>query len=200
MENLLFLFNTWMKFLFLFMPFFALTMFLSVTEDYTNEKRNSLAMHVVLAVVVLCTGLLFFGDIVFALFGITLDAFRVGAGALLFISAIPLVQGKHGSLTAKDDEDVAIVPLAMPVVVGPATIGALLVLGGDISGVTQRILGCLAVLLASAVLWVILRMGTTIKDKLGGRGLRVMARITGLVLSALSAQMVMQGVKQFFEN
>jgi multiple antibiotic resistance protein len=149
-------------------------------------------------VAVLCTGLLFFGDIVFALFGITLDAFRVGAGALLFISAIPLVQGKHGSLTAKDDEDVAIVPLAMPVVVGPATIGALLVLGGDISGVTQRVLGCLAVLLASAVLWIILRMGTAIKNKLGGRGLRVMARITGLVLSALAAQMVMQGVKSFF--
>jgi multiple antibiotic resistance protein len=41
-------------------------------------------------------------------------------------------------------------------------------------------------------------MGTTIKNKLGGRGLRVMARITGLVLSALAAQMVMQGVKSFF--
>jgi len=198
MENLLFLFNTWMKFMFLFMPFFALTMFLSVTEDYSNEKRNGLAMHVVLAVAGLCIGLLFFGDIVFALFGITLDAFRVGAGALLFISAIPLVQGKRGSLSVKDDEDVAIVPLAMPVVVGPATIGALLVLGGDISGITQRVLGCVAVVMASVVLWVILRMGTSIKNRVGGRGLRVMARITGLVLSALAAQMVMMGIKNYF--
>ncbi len=200
MENLLFLFNTWMKFMFLFMPFFALTMFLSATEDYSNEKRNGLAMHVVLAVAGLCIGLLFFGDIVFALFGITLDAFRVGAGALLFISAIPLVQGKRGSLSVKDDEDVAIVPLAMPVVVGPATIGALLVLGGDISGITQRVLGCVAVVMASAVLWVILRMGTSIKNRVGGRGLRVMARITGLVLSALAAQMVMMGIKNYFES
>jgi len=198
MENLRFLFNTWMKFFFLFTPFFVLSVFLGYTRESTAHERRRLAARSMRTVAGLCIGLLFFGRFVFALFGITLDAFRVGAGALLFLSSIPVMQGRDDPTVDAPHEEIAVVPLAMPVVVGPATIGALLVLGGDMHGAGQKLLGCVAVVLAVFGLWVILRMGAGIEKALGQRGLRIMARITGLILAALSAQMIMEGIRHFF--
>jgi multiple antibiotic resistance protein len=79
MKNLTFLFNTWMKFFFLFTPFFVMSMFMGFTRECTKQQRNRLANHSMLTVAALCVGLMFFGNIVFALFalfGITLDAWR----------------------------------------------------------------------------------------------------------------------------
>jgi multiple antibiotic resistance protein len=187
-----------MKFFFLFTPFFVLSVFMGYTKDCNKEQRNKLAFHSMATVAGLCIGLLFFGKIVFALFGITLDAFRVGAGAMLFLSSIPAMQGKIDSSVSALEEDVAVVPLAIPVVVGPATIGALLVLGGGMEGAVQKVLGCIAVVLAVLCLWIILRLGSIIEKALGPRGLKIMTKITGLVLSALSAQMILAGIKSFF--
>jgi len=199
MQNIGFLFNTWLKFFFLFTPFFVLSMFMGFTRECSKEQRNKLAFHSMATVAGLCIGLLFFGKIVFAVFGITLDAFRVGAGVMLFLSSIPVMQGREDSSLSALREDVAVVPMAIPIVVGPATIGALLVLGGDMNGAVEKLLGCAAVVIAVFCLWIILRMGTVIERALGPRGLRIMTKITGLILAALSAQMILTGIKHFFE-
>ena len=62
--------------------------------------------------------------------GITLDGFRIGAGSLLFLSAVSLVGGNRSSHDVAPDVDFAVVPLAIPITVGPASIGTLLILGG----------------------------------------------------------------------
>jgi multiple antibiotic resistance protein len=95
------------------------------------------------------------------------------------------------------EEDIAVVPLAMPVMVGPATIGALLVLGAEIGDNTHRLLGCLALLLAVAGVTALLWMATYIENLLGRRGLTILSKITGLILSALAAQMILTGVRDF---
>ena len=196
-DSLGFLFSIWVKFFFLFTPFFALSMFLSITKAYGEDQRRKLAVRVSLAVFTLCVGLFFFGSLVFTLFGITLDAFRVGAGALLFLSAVGLVRTGEASAAPRLDEDVAVVPLAMPVVVGPATVGTLLVLGADMPSVAQKTLGCVALVLAVASLGVILFLGAAIERALGRRGLEILSKITGLVLAALAAQMILTGTRNF---
>jgi len=197
-EILGFMFSIWVKFFFLFTPFFALTMFLSMTRAYTERQRRGLALHITCAVAVLCIALFFFGNVVFALFGITLDAFRVGAGALLFLSAVRLVQARETPSAPSPDEDIAVVPLAIPVVVGPAIIGSLLVLGGEIPDMGQRMLGCVALIIAVASLGVILLLGSAIERALGKKCLAILSKISGLILAALAAQMILTGVKHFF--
>lgn len=89
-----------------------------------------------------------FGKWIFEAFDITLDAFRIGGGALLFLSAVGLVNGKvedKKPLAVEDDSearisDIAVVPLAIPVTVGPGTIAALLVIGADASTVKTHLL------------------------------------------------------------
>ena len=72
--------SLWIRLFFVFTPFFGLTMFLSMTEGYDEQKRRRLAISVSAAVLVLCMVLFFAGKQIFVLFGITLDSFRIGAG------------------------------------------------------------------------------------------------------------------------
>jgi multiple antibiotic resistance protein len=150
------------------------------------------------AVGISCVVLFLFGDVIFSLFGITVDSFRVGAGALLFLSAVGLVHANPASLKPTQEEDIAVVPLAMPIIVGPATIGTLLVLGAEITGPFQKSLGCLALLLAVISVGTILFLASFFERAVGKRGLNILSKISGLILAALAAQMILLGVQHFF--
>jgi len=189
--------NVWLKFFFLFTPFFALSMFLSMTGDYTEKHRRKLALMISIAVTVLCLGLLFLGNQIFEIFGITLNAFRVGVGALLFLSAVSLVQGRKTPPDMNQETDIAVVPLAMPVVVGPATIGTLLVMGAGLEDFREKTVGVLALLFAVICLGVMLLLGTAIERGIGHRGLNILSKLTGIILAALAAQMIMDGILGF---
>ena len=189
--------NVWLKFFFLFTPFFALSMFLSMTGEYTEKRRRRLAVMISVAVAILCVGLLFLGNRLFAIFGITLDAFRIGVGTLLFLSAVSLVQGRKAPPDTNQEDDIAVVPLAMPVIVGPATTGTLLVMGAGLESVTEKVLGIVALLFAVACLGIMLLLATTIERGVGQRGLNILSKLTGIVLAALAAQMIMDGILAF---
>jgi multiple antibiotic resistance protein len=189
--------NVWLKFFFLFTPFFALSMFLSMTGDYTEARRRRLAIMITAAVAVLCIGLLFLGNQLFAIFGITLDAFRIGVGVLLLLSAISLVQGRKPPPEMNREADIAVVPLAMPVIIGPATTGTLLVMGAGLEKIAEKLVGCLALLAAVACLGAMLFLGTSIERGIGQRGLNILSKLTGIILAALAAQMIMDGVIGF---
>lgn len=189
--------SLWIKLFFVLTPFFGLTMFLSMTEGYESTRRRKLALAVSAAVAVTCFVLFFAGRQIFSVFGITLDAFRIGAGALLFLSAIRLVQGSQGFVGSGDDEEVAVVPLAIPIIVGPATTGTLLVMGAELNVLSAKIIGCLALLAAVTCVCGVLLAGSLIQRCLGTRGITILSRLTGLVLAALAAQLVMTGVQGF---
>jgi multiple antibiotic resistance protein len=195
-----FLFSIWVKFFFLFTPFFALSMFLSLATGYSPATRRKLVAQVCLAVGILCFALFFFGNIVFSLLGITLDAFRIGAGALLFLSAVSLVQGRNVATEVGPDEDIAVVPMAMPVIVGPATVGTLLVLGAEVTETAQRGLGCLALILAILCMGAVLLLGSSIERAVGKRGIHIMSKVTGLILAALAAQMILTGLDHYLHK
>jgi multiple antibiotic resistance protein len=202
MEYLGLFVTIWLKFAFMFTPFFVLSMFLSMTKEYDTIKRRQLAIRVMVAVIILCLGFFFFGKVVFRLFGITLDAFRVGAGALLFISSVQLVQlvqSRPESIVSQgaDDEDITVVPLAMPIVIAPAIIGALFILGAELDTSVKRVVGVLALLAASVTVGFILLVGTYIERAVGKKKLRIISKMTGLILAALAAQMISTGARNF---
>ncbi len=189
--------SLWIKLFFVLTPFFGLTMFLSMTEGYEEIRRKKLAVSVSAAVAVSCLVLFFVGQQIFTIFGITLDAFRIGAGVLLMLSGISLVNGKAASTVSVGSDDVAVVPLAIPIFVGPATVGTLLVLGADLNTLTTKAIGSLALLSAVGCIGGVLLASSFIKRCLGGRGIIILSKLTGLILAALSAQMIMMGVQGF---
>ena len=186
--------SVWIKFFFLLTPFFVLSMFLSLTPNLDGSGRRRLALRVTLLVVVISLVLYFLGNTIFALFGITLDAFRVGAGVLLFLSAVSLVR-ESASPPAANGGDMALVPLAMPIVIGPATTGALLVMGAEVDSTWQQVAGLAALLTAIACVGVMLLLSSSVERWIGKRGLSALSKITGLILSALAAQMIFAGAR-----
>lgn len=193
-----FFISVWLKFFFVLTPFFALSMFLSLTQGYTHVQQRSLAYRVMAAATAICLLLFFFGNAIFTVFGITLDAFRVGTGGLLYLSAITLIRSTPVADALSAEQDIAVVPLAMPIIVGPATVGTLLVLGAEIVSPVRKAVGCLALLLALASIGTILLLASAIERVLGRRGLNILSKITGLVLAALAAQMILTGVGHYF--
>lgn len=183
-----------LKSFFLFTPFFALAMFLAMTEDKNAAERRVLAHRVALATAAIAGTLLFCGQHILILFGITIDAFRIGAGILLLLLAISLMNQKI--VGAKDDGDISVVPLAMPVIVGPAAGGTILVMSAELHG-TKRLICFAAILTALFLIWLILQLGTWLERKLGKRGISILMRLTALILAALSAQMIMTGICGF---
>jgi multiple antibiotic resistance protein len=189
--------NIYLKIFMIFTPFFVMSAFLSLTKDESQVERQRIAIKVTLAVALTCFVLFLFGTYIFALFGITLDAFRIGAGAVLFLSAVSMLQGKAAVGSRDAEEDVAVVPLAIPITVGPGTIGALLVMGAGLETLPEKITACLALFCAVLSVGGLLFVAGRLERFLGQQGLTILTKLTGLFVSAIAAQIFFTGLKNF---
>lgn len=191
-----FFISTYAKMFFLMTPFFVLSVFMSVIETADDKTAKSLALRVTLSIVAITLVILFFGKHIFSLFGITIDAFKIGAGAILFLTAVSLVNGGKNDIKSSSESliELAVVPLAIPITIGPGTIGMLLVFGITYEKMALFIVS-LALVFAVLTIGAMLYSSNYIKKFIGRQGLLVMSKITGLILAGLSAQLVFEGVK-----
>ncbi|HON92582.1 MAG TPA: MarC family protein [Sedimentisphaerales bacterium] len=196
---LLFL-DVFTKVFFLLSPFFSVSMFLLLSGDMDAKARRRCASRTSLAILTICLSVYFFGNVIFHVLGITVQAFQVGAGTLLFLTAIQMVTGKRSEIAQDVDEDFAVVPLAIPMIAGPGTLGTLLVLGMEISNSRERLIAGSAVLLAVAMISLFLFLAVPIARLLGQKGLQMMMKLTGLILTALAAQIIFTGIRGFVND
>jgi multiple antibiotic resistance protein len=197
--------NQFLKFFFLMTPFFVLSMYLSMTQDWETKQKRKLALNVGASAFIICTILLFFGRYIFSAFGITLDAFRIGGGALLFLTSVGLVNSnvtdKKPSQQTIDPNSgissIAVVPLAIPVTIGPGTTGAMLVIGAESTSWQFQIITLGGVALALTVLTIMLTAASWLEEKLGRNTILILSKLTGLVLAAMASQMVFTGIRSF---
>lgn len=188
-----------LKFFFLLTPFGVVTTFLAMTRSMTPQARRSTALRTTAAIIVICFTLYLVGQYLFQLLGITLDAFRIGAGVLLFLSGADMVRG-NGKIGLPEDgeaHDIAVVPMAVPVTVGPATTGALLIMSAEPYGISQRFVACGALLAVTLVCGSFFLMAGKIERVIGARGLVILGKLTGLFLASLAAQIAFTGVCGF---
>ncbi|QQE13772.1 NAAT family transporter [Planctomycetota bacterium] len=198
--------TNYVKYFFLLTPFAGISIFLAMTKDLGVGGRRKMAFKVTGAVVVIATVLFFFGTWIFSLFGITINAFRVGAGVLLFLSGIELVKSSHQAGTVgieeegkgKVDEGEWVVPLAIPIIVGPATIGAMLVIGSELQSAHARVAGYGGLLGAIITIGVLLLTASGVERVIGQRGLTIFSKLTGLVFCVLAAQLMLVGIREFY--
>ena len=197
MEQVLYFTNTFVKFFFLLTPFFALSAFLAMSAKHSERQRRKLALRIALSVCAIVLIIFFFGNYIFLLAGITINSFRVGGGALLFLTSVSLVHGKIANGALSKEDDIAVVPLSIPIIAGPGTIGALLVLSSDAAVVRQKLLSLAAVFTAILCVSAILFLAARIERAMGRKGIVILSKLTGLILAALSAEMIFTGIKEF---
>ncbi len=191
--------NCYLKILFILTPFFVLSAFLTLTRDFQDVEKKRIALKVTIAVMISSFVIYLFGRYIFELFGITLDAFRIGAGTILFLSSLSMISDKNDTASKSDNHDIAVVPLAMPMTVGPGVIGVLLVIGAEASSYMDKIIIGAALFCAVVTVGIILYLSTIMQRLIGEQGLVILPKITGLFVSAIAAQIIFTGIHNFLK-
>jgi multiple antibiotic resistance protein len=142
------------------------------------------------------------GNYIFEFFGISPNGLRVFGGSILFMMGLSMVQG-HGKkvnhtdkdqAAALDRDDISVVPLAIPVLVGAGMLTTLINMSIEAQGWQDYVSGLSAIVLCSIAALIILRNMPFIKKGLGTNGLKIFNRIMGLVVGSLAAQLIIEGL------
>ena len=176
-------------------PFCTLSLFLGCSGDMDEREQRSFGIRIALAIWIICVLFYLFGQAIFGFLGITLDAFRIGAGVVLFLNGLDLVRGS-GIPKAKmcaGGGDMAVVPMAIPYTVGPATIGVLLLMGANVGSMRQRIVEILAITVVGVLVGLLLVFARKLELILKEKGLSILGKLTGMYLVALAAQLIVDG-------
>ncbi len=189
-------------------PFAAVPFFLAMTRGDSEEKRRDIARRASVACFLALTLFALAGALVFRVLGISLAAFKVAGGLLLLVMAIDMIriQPSPARITAGEveagvaKEDVAVVPLAMPLLAGPGSIVTVVVLMGHArAGHGWQVFPLLAAIaLTAALCYVILSGAARVERVLGRTGMNVVERLAGLLLAAFATQFVIDGVAEAF--
>lgn len=187
-------------------PFAAIPMFLAMTRADSPEKRRGMALRASIATFAILAVFSVAGAVIFRTLGISLGAFKVAGGVLLLIMSIDMIrtkpsptritQGEVDEGTQKDD--IAIVPLAMPLLAGPGSIATVVVLMGRARTghghwwQVAIVLGAIAVTALASYL--ILRAASRIDKVLGQSGMSILSRVAGILLAAIAIQFVLDGL------
>ncbi|MCC6624859.1 MAG: MarC family protein [Deltaproteobacteria bacterium] len=188
-------------------PLGLVPLFLSLTKGRSPREVAAIARRAVLVGAGVLVAFTLVGRLLLDVLGIQLDAFRAAGGLLLALTALDMLRGKpaHASpcrcssreLEPEGDaRDVAIVPLAMPLLTGPGAMGTVLALiARDGGGPPVTLAVLVAIGLVFLVSWLVLRAASVVQRALGQATLTVLARVFGLFLAAIAVQMVVAGVR-----
>ena len=196
-------FTLYLKFFMMMTPFFVLSVFLTMSKHLPKAGKKQVIVKLSISVIVAGLSFLLFGKYIFSLFDITLDAFKIGAGTVLFLSDLDMVRSDNDveNSEAKSSElnrnDFAVVPLAIPTAVGPGMIGILMVIGAEVSGTVDTILVILSLLAAVASLAGVLVISNQLQHFMGKQGLEILPKITGLFVASIGAQIIFSGIQGF---
>lgn len=182
-------------------PFAVLSTFLAMTPECTEHDRRQIVLRAMAAVVVSGILLFFGGSVIFSLFGINIDVFRIGGGVILMVCSILLVWGKPEPKRENGNDpghDIAVVPIAIPMAVGPGTAAGLIVIGIESRGVWATLSNLFALCLAAGLLTMLLLFGSRAERLLRKQGIAIITKLTGLFLSAIAASMILEGIRNFF--
>ncbi len=183
-------------------PLGAIPVFLSLCGDRTVAERHQVARNSAIAVAVVLIIATWTGDAILGFFGIGIPAFRAGGGLLILLMAIPMLHARqsHTRQTeaeadeASDKDNIAVVPLAIPLMAGPGGISMVIVDAHQVANWSDRVILSGGIIVVSLVVWAALRLATPIGEKLGATGLNIATRIMGLLLAAIGIQMLSSGL------
>ncbi len=185
-------------------PFSAVPVFVALTGQKSPEVQVRTALRASLTCFVVLSVFAAAGSVIFKFFGITIPAFKVAGGILLFGVALDMMRAQHSDTrTTKEEEkeqhdDVGLIPLGLPLLSGPGAIAAVMVLAGKAEATSSRVAVHVAILGIGASAFLILRSAAVVGKLLGTTGIRIIGRLMGLILAAIAIQFVIDGAHEAF--
>jgi len=182
-------------------PIAAAAIMLSLVK-YSEIKKVSFKTSLAVFIASLTTMLA--GGAILKFFGINIPSIKAIGGVVLLIIALNMVQGKEIAPTnstkdehnaAEEKDDVAIIPLAIPILFGPGVITTIIVLSEKHETLKGKIILFFAIMFSSLITYITLRNGALISKFLGVNGLKIITRIMGLIIGAIAFLFLVGGIK-----
>lgn len=189
-------------------PLATVPIFLAMTRGDAPEKVRRMARRACVVALGLLVFFALFGTVIFQVFGITLSAFRIAGGILLLITALDMLRAKTSEtrMTQKETEegatknDIALVPLAMPLLAGPGAIATVMVLMSRGTTLFSAVPVIIAILVTMGASYLILRGANLVQKVLGQSGLAILDRVMGLILAAIAVQFIADGARDLMNR
>jgi len=189
--------------LFIIVDPIALTpMFVALTQGLTPAQRRIIGLRACVAAALILTVFALAGEAVLNFIGISMPAFRIAGGILLFLTALEMLferrsQRREDQADLDDFPDPSIFPLAIPLLAGPGAIASVILLVGEQPGYigTASVLGVMIAVLGIVFLFFL--SAGLLERALGKTGINIVTRLFGMLLAALAVQFVLDGLRGF---
>lgn len=187
-------------------PMGAIPIFISLTASDSDVSQRTTAWISALTVALVLVGSALFGEMLLRFFGISIASFRVAGGLLLLLIGINMLHARqnnyagyrNGEKPPLDRENIAVVPLAVPLLSGPGAISSMTIFAHrDLSWEHTTVLIGIGLVVALLTGWM-LRLAQPIGRLLGKTGVSIAVRLMGLLLSAAGVQFITEGLLQLF--
>lgn len=175
----------------------AAPIFLSLAGGRSQEQRRRLAFQAALVAFTVIVVFAIFGQFILQYLGISVEAMQAAGGLLLLLVALELLTGKDQGPVRTDNVNVALVPLGTPLLAGPGAIVATIIFVQRADTSMDALALALAVIAVHASLWLLLRSSIGLVKLIRESGVTLIARISGLLVSAIAVQMVADAVLAF---
>jgi len=179
--------------------------FIALTQGMTPAQRRAIAVRACIVAASLLMLFLFVGEALLGFIGISMDAFRIAGGVLLFLTALDMLfqrrqarrEDNAAEGQAEHQDDPSVFPLALPLIVGPGAITTVILLAGNSPSAADY--GAIAGVVFAVLLITFLSFlaAPMIERVLGKTGLNILTRVLGMLLAALAVQFVMDGLRGF---
>ena len=189
-------------------PLGATLIYVSLTTNLDKPMRDSIARDSCRFALIILLFVAVLGAWILQLFGISLEAFRIAGGILLFGIGMEMVYAKTSrtKLTAtekyesRDTEDIAIMPIAIPMIAGPGAITTTIVLMNEAIVLTPLAVGVvfISIILSIVITYYMMKNSDYIMSKVGQREYRAINRLMGMLLIAIAVQFVLTGIRTAF--
>ena len=189
-------------------PLGATLIYVSLTSNLDRPMRDSIARDSCRFAILLLLVVAVLGAWILQIFGISLEAFRIAGGILLFGIGMEMVYAKTSrtKLTAtekyesRDMEDIAIMPIAIPMIAGPGAITTTIVLMNEAIALTPLAIGVVfaSIILSIVITYYMMKNSDYIISKIGQREYRAINRLMGMLLIAIAVQFVLTGIRSAF--
>jgi multiple antibiotic resistance protein len=190
-------------------PVGSVPIFLRLTQNDSKRSKNKTALWTSINVFIILIISFFAGKYILNFFGISIDVLRIAGGLVICMSAYGLLMGASGkqrgvSKKVTDDaqhrSDIALTPLAIPMMAGPGAMSLLIAMYQDYPGYLDKIIIISAILVSCIVIFAVLRSSNYISRLLGASGIVAISRIVGFLVMAIGIQYIINSLVIIFNN
>lgn len=182
--------------------------FVALTKDESPSRRRTILTRAVVIAFGVAIFFLFAGRALLSYLGVTVQAFSISGGILLFVAAMPMLFGHRGGLQAPEPkeqgsvgQDISVFPLAIPLLSGPGTIATILLLTSQTAGDPRKLIAAIvAIALVFLVSFISLYLGMRLIALVGEGGVHIATRVMGIILAALAVQYVLNGISGYYHS